>query len=252
MSAPGPVERAATLHVRRDPGDGSSPAVVFVHGGMDRSSSFGRMARRLGDVPLVRYDRRGYGRSVAAGAGTIEEHVEDLCAVIGGDEVVVFGHSIGGLLAVLAAERRPDVVRGVIAYEAPTPWEPWWPARRAEPGLDPADEAERFMRHMVGDRVWERLPPRTRRDRRAEGPALVADLEGLAGLARPDLGSVVVPVRAVAGSATSEHHRHAAEALAASVRDGELVVVEGASHGIHLTHPAPAAELVRRFLEQVS
>ena len=37
------------------------------------------------------------------------------------------------------------------------------------------------MRGMVGDAVWERLPERTRRERRSEGPALLADLATIRG-----------------------------------------------------------------------
>jgi pimeloyl-ACP methyl ester carboxylesterase len=34
--------------------------------------------------------------------------------------------------------------------------------------------------------------------------------------------------------------------LAAQVPRGELIVIEGASHGAHLSHPGEFAELVRR------
>lgn len=71
------------LHVVRQSGDGSVPPVVLVHGGMDRSTSFGRVARQLSDVPLTRYDRRGYGRSSAGSAPSLADHVDDLIEVIG-------------------------------------------------------------------------------------------------------------------------------------------------------------------------
>ena len=243
----------AGLHVVRQEGDGNAPAVVVVHGGMDRSTSFGRVAKRLPEVPLVRYDRRGYGRSRDVGAAPLEVHVDDLLGIVGTGPVAVFGHSAGGVIALLAALRRPDAIRAVLAYEAPTPWAAWWSARPgaasgegAAEEADPADEAERFMRRMVGDRVWERLPPRTRADRRAEGSALRADLDGLAALGRPDLASLTIPMLSAAGADSTDRHRRSAAELAEALPAGELVEVPGATHGIHLTHPAEAAALVRR------
>ena len=253
------------LHVIRRPGavatdqrDGSDGAsalnVVVVHGGMDRASSFGRVARCLPEFPLVRYDRRGYGRSIDAGVVPIEGHVDDLLSIIGQDQVVLFGHSMGAVVALMAAERRPDLVRSVLAYETPLPWESWWP-KPAGGVVEPrsvADDAERFMRRMVGDRIWDRLPAQSRADRRAEGEALRADLRSL-GTDRPlfDPASLVMPILSAAGAGTTWWHLRASKELALSVLDGELVVVAGASHGAHLSHPGPTADLVRQAYGRV-
>lgn len=255
------------LHVIRQAGDGALPGVVVVHGGMDRSSSFGRVARQLPEVPLVRYDRRGYGRSTGLGVGSLDQHVDDLLAVLGDEPMAVFGHSVGGVVALVAAVRRPDLIPAVLVYEAPTPWVPWWPVPRdptsnaASDDLDEAgaagdvgdaagaaDEAERFMRRMVGDRIWERLPSRTRADRRAEGLALRADLAAMApGRLAFDPTSVTVPVLCATGTDTSWWHRRGVEELASALPRGELAMVEGATHGVHLSHPGETAALVRRL-----
>ncbi|MEZ5180555.1 MAG: alpha/beta hydrolase [Acidimicrobiales bacterium] len=238
------------LHVL-DPEPDAEEVVVLVHGAMDRSASFGRMARHLDGLALVRYDRRGYGRSAALGAVDLDGHVADLLAVIGGRRSVVLGHSFGGVAALVAAVQVPDVVRAVVAYEAPSPWEPWWPGTPSGGApVDAADEAEAFMRRAIGDRYWERLPARTRADRRAEGPALQADLRSLAGPAPYDAAAISVPTLACWGSETTWWHHRAAAELAASAPLGEEVVVAGAQHGVHLSHPTAAAGLVRRGLER--
>jgi pimeloyl-ACP methyl ester carboxylesterase len=236
------------LHVVRHGEPDGGPPVVVVHGGLDRASSFGRVARQLADVPVVMYDRRGYGRSIAAGAAPIDEHVEDLLRVIGGEPATVFGHSVGAVIAILASLRHPELVSALVAYEPPLPWLDWWPRRSgASPESDPGDEAERFMRQMVGDQIWERLPARTRAERRAEGPALCADLASLhGGVALFDPGAVRVPLLVAAGSETSWWHRRAAEELAAAVPGAELAVLAGADHGAHLGQPSAVAALVRR------
>lgn len=224
----------------------TAPTVVVVHGAMDRSASFGRMARHLDDVEVVRYDRRGYGRSAAVGTGTLADHVDDLLAVVGDRAVTVFGHSIGGVVALVAAQRAPERVTSVLSYEAPAPWLDWWPRAPRVAPEDPAEEAEAFMRRAIGDRYWSRLGARTRAERRSEGPALVADLDSLEGPAPFDPAAVPVPVLAACGSETTWWHERATRWLSDEVPDGQLVVVDGATHGVHLSHPTAAAHLVRR------
>lgn len=241
------------LHVVRHVGDGSAPPVVLVHGGMDRSTSFGRVVRHLSEVPVTRYDRRGYGRSSVGDGPTLAEHVDDLIAVIGHVPTVVFGHSVGGVVALVAAERRPDLIAAVAVYEPPVPWMPGWPVRRApDPDQDPADRAERFMRSMVGDRVWDRLPRSTRAARRAEGRALDADLAAMAQRLAPlDTAGLHLPVICVAGSEGDRWHRRGVEFLAENIPGAELVIVEGAGHGVHLTHPRVTADIVRSLRSRV-
>ncbi len=235
--------------------EGEGPRVVLVHGTMDRSSSFGRVQRALQGFRVVRYDRRGYGRSLDAGPPTsMDEQVADLLDIIGDEPSLVAGHSYGGTVALATAQRSPELVLGVVAYEAPMQWLEWWPtdsagAAAVAAAADPADAAERFMRRMIGDRRWERLPPSTRAARRAEGATLIAEMAQ----ARPPSAPAFDPTRisqaviAAHGTEGAPHHARSAEALAAAVPSGELVVVEGAGHGIHLSHPEAFADLVRRL-----
>lgn len=232
------------------------PLVVLIHGSMDRSSAFARVQRHLDDLHVVRYDRRGYGRSTGLGpATTFGVQVDDLAAVIDGRPAILVGHSSGGVVALAHAQRAPELVRAVVAYESPMAWAPWWPSasaggRALAEGTSPEDAAEGFMRRMIGDERWERLPPRTRAARRAEGPALIADLLQIRDRANPpyDPAAITVPVIAAHGADSSAHHQQTARALADAAPAAELVVVAGARHGIHLTHPAAMARLVRLAL----
>ena len=66
-----------------------APTVVYVHGPMDRAASFIRTIRRRPELDVIRYDRRGYGRSVGIGhCTTMDEHVDDLLVVTGGRPAV--------------------------------------------------------------------------------------------------------------------------------------------------------------------
>src|SRR5690606_2326224 len=198
---------------------------------------------------------------------SFDDQVDDLLAVLDGRRAVLAGHSFGGLVCLAAAERHPELVAAVLAYEAPMPWEPWWPSQGAGSraladagGADPAvpvdaeragDAAERFLRRMIGDAAWERLPAAVRAERRAEGPTLVAELRSVRPPApRPyDPARVAVPVVAAHGSRTADHHVRAAEALARAAPRAELAIIEGAGHGAHLTHPEAFAGLVQRAME---
>ena len=153
--------------------------MVLVHGAMDRNTSFARVAEALAPLPVVRYDRRGYGRSRTAGTGDLATHVADLVTILDGQPATVVGHSFGGLVALGAAALAPDLVTAVGSYEAPVPWVEWWPYRSALLAEDPEGAAERFLRHHIGDDRWERLPRRWREERRAEGMAMAHENIGL-------------------------------------------------------------------------
>lgn len=236
-----------SLHTIAQRVDGSGAPIVIVHGAMDRSTSFGRVVRRLRDLTVIRYDRRGYGSSAPGTAVSLDQHVADLISVIGHEPALVLGHSIGGVIAIMAAERHPERVVGVLAYEPPTPWLDWWPADPdTDPRRTPEDEAERFMRKMVGERIWNRLPERTRRARRNEGPAFEADVASIAGPHPPfDPSRVMQPTVCAAGSEATWWHRRGAEELAGALGDAHFTEVAGAGHGVHLTDPGALADLTR-------
>lgn len=240
------------VYRRRRPGQ---PRVVLVHGGMDRGGSFIKATRRLPDLETIRYDRRGYGRSFDAGVGnSLDEQVQDLLRVIDDEPAVAVGHSLGGLIALTAAQRHPDLIPSVAAFEAPMPWMDWWPKNSAGGRVINADESEgatsageRFMRAMIGDAHWERLPEGTRESRRRESAALLSDLRSIRTPEPPfTFDGFAVPVLSGYGSASSPHHIASAEELARRVPGAELMVIEGASHGAHFTHPGPFAEFIAR------
>lgn len=246
---------------------GTGLTVVLVHGSLDHAGSFRRVARRLPELGVVVYDRRGYRSSRAARpAESLRTHVDDLIAVAaayGGDPlepgaperprqaaggVCAVGHSIGGSIVLGAAIEAPERFAAVGAYE---PSLPWFGYRRGgtrplAPDADPGDEVERFFRRMVGDGAWERLGAHQRADRRADGPALLTDLRSLTGAPPFDLASLRVrAVVAAGGPESSEHHREGADWFAAHVPGVRRTELPDAAHGAHLTHPDAFAGLVR-------
>jgi pimeloyl-ACP methyl ester carboxylesterase len=203
-----------------------------------------KLSRRLDrQFRVLRYDRRGYGRSTPhPGPFDMTGQVADLVDLLDGRRSVIVGHSYGGNVALATAERHPHLVAGVVVYESPLSWEPWWPGTTAgavavQQQHDPADAAELFMRRLIGDARWEALPERTRLTRRAEGPAMVGELADLR-LHRPwTAAHVGVPVAVGHGSLGRPHHRDAMTRLAGWLPDATLTVLEGCGHGAPTAQP---------------
>ena len=105
-----------------------APTVVLVHGSLDRGESFRRVMRRLPELTVVAYDRRGYQGSRAGGVVGLDGHVADLVAILsevrsrGASPVVAVGHSLGGDVVLGAALADPRACDAVGAFEPPMPW----------------------------------------------------------------------------------------------------------------------------------
>jgi pimeloyl-ACP methyl ester carboxylesterase len=225
--------------------------VVLVHGSMDRASSFARLTSKLPDWTVVAYDRRGYAGSSRTGPPeSFEQQVEDLLEVLEGQSSVTFGHSFGGDVVLAVAAQHPGSIPAALVWEPPQPWLPWWPSDTAAAGagadLPPDDRAEWFMRRMVGDRIWDRLPSSTQAQRRAEGETLEAEMSSLRGGAVFEAAAVRVPVLVGRGGRSKTHQRRGARELAAALPRGQLVEIPEAEHGAHLSHPQELAALLVR------
>ncbi len=276
----------AALHLtsRAASDDAVRPAtVVFVHGSLDRGDSFRRVMRRLPDVTAIAYDRRGYQASRDGGVVGLGGHIEDLLAVMewARDEataagaagppgrpapVVAVGHSLGGDVVLGAALAEPTLFDAIGVFEPPMPWLGFrragggagegGEAARPWPALaqDPRDEAERFFSRMVGASAWSRLTEAGRESRRADGPALVADLRSVRGEGPPfDVTTLSMPaVFGMGGAMTQPHHRRTVEWLGTNVPTGVVYEIEGAGHGAHLSHPDHFAAMTRLVIERAT
>lgn len=107
------------LHVCQD-GPRDAPALLLVHGTGASARSWDPMVPLLtGSHHVIRVDLPGCGRSAAPDDGRYA--VPDLARQVGAaldglgvDRVTVAGHSSGGVFATALAERRPDLVAGLV------------------------------------------------------------------------------------------------------------------------------------------
>jgi pimeloyl-ACP methyl ester carboxylesterase len=98
-------------------GPEGAPVIVFVHGTRVTKSSWRAVTSRLGDCyRCVSVDLPGHG-AMADRPFNLEAAVDVVDAALdaeGADRAVVVGLSLGGYVAMAAAARRPERVRGLV------------------------------------------------------------------------------------------------------------------------------------------
>jgi pimeloyl-ACP methyl ester carboxylesterase len=148
-----------------DPAASGRPTVVFLHDSLGSITLWRdfpeRLSMALGCNALV-YDRRGYGGSSPFGPEPrrpdyLEDEADVLMRVLeacGVAQAVIFGHSDGGSIALVAAARRPDVVAAVVTEGAHVFVDELTLAgiRDVRSALRTTDLRERLRRHH-GDRT---------------------------------------------------------------------------------------------------
>ncbi|MFP5298803.1 MAG: alpha/beta fold hydrolase [Actinomycetota bacterium] len=112
------LEDGARIFVE-ETGPMSSRGAVFVHGSCMRTDMWHYQLPGIGGHRLIFYDLRGHGMSRPKGDAefSIQRLVEDLRTVIEDsdlDEVVIVGHSVGGMIALDLCRLYPDDLGGRI------------------------------------------------------------------------------------------------------------------------------------------
>lgn len=203
---------------------------------------------------VLRYDRRGYGRSWPhPGPFTVDDQVDDLVSLIGDRKAVLIGHSFGGNIALATSVRLRGQILGVSTYETPLSWMEWWPGSTAGAmavASSEADAAENFMIRLIGFRRWDALPDRTKQERRREGLALVGELTALRLKAPWLVEEISCRVLCGFGSEGLKHHAEGSRWLAQNISNGQLVEIQDAAHGAPMSHPLQfVSELVLPHME---
>jgi pimeloyl-ACP methyl ester carboxylesterase len=118
-----PSLRAMELAYDDNGGGASDPPFLFIHGWCCDRSYFAPQADHFGrHHRVVSVDQRGHGASPAAVDDdySVPTLAADAAAVIEAtalDRPVVVGHSLGGVVALVLAAERPDLVRAVVMVD---------------------------------------------------------------------------------------------------------------------------------------
>ena len=225
-----------------DRGSGDE-TVVLLHGGMSNS---GLLLDAFGDLLTARYrvvsfDRRGHGRTADTDAPF---HYEDMASetigvldtVVGGPAHLV-GWSDGGIVSLLVALRRPDLVRRMVVIGTNVHHDALLPL-----DLDPSSPvaAQMYEEYAAvspdgGEHfgvLFERF-------------MVMATTEPT--MAPADLAPITAPTLVMAGDDDAIRLDHTC-AIYESLPAGRLAIVPGSSHAVPIEQPDLVGRLVVDFL----
>lgn len=102
-----------------DEGPASAPTIIFVNSLGTDLRIWNKMAAQLGaGRRILRYDLRGHGLSDAPVAPyALDDHAGDLAALMDARSIkaaLIVGLSVGGVIAMTLASKRPDLARGLV------------------------------------------------------------------------------------------------------------------------------------------
>jgi hypothetical protein len=234
---------------------GDGPPVVLVSGGSVDRMSNAPLATALSDrFTVLNYDRRGRGVSGDTPPYAIDREIEDIDAVIGaaGGPAFLYGSSSGAALALYA------VAAGVPAARLAL-WEP--PFMVGDAPRPPADQVEQYERMVAEGRRGDAveyfmskvvgMPPEfvaharsqpwwSAQEGLAHTLAYDARIMGDYSIPTERAAAVAVPTMVLVGGASFPWLHDSAGALAGSLGDGEVRVLEGQTHDVDAATLAPA------------
>ena len=268
--------RFAGVRTRAIRGAGAAPRFLFLHGYSDSADGWRRVQRRLSEAGLgsLAVDQPCHGEAdpLDFDRPVLDQFVDFAAAAAeatdGGRPVIVVGNSLGGAHALALAERRPDLVEGVVAISPAAFDHPRWfrvldrfDADRRPPELVARHLAGPAMRLVAFGRPW-RVPAGYLADwRRQFGSSAVGG--GLRELASRvpteyfagdpiDLGAITVPVQVLWGSQDRLTLISSRRRFEAEVADLDFVTLGGVGHMPQLEVPGRTTKHLLRFAERLA
>ena len=226
--------------------DNNGEAVVMLHGGLSQTSHWSAEL-----LPAIEknfhpfgYDRTAHGfTGDRVGSLHFDYQVKE---AIGYLETVVkepahiIGYSDGGIIALLLAIKRPDLVRSVITLGANYHHSGTLPLPDFD-GVVSAEDQEEYNR--TSPDAPETLAQKIDR--------MITIWRTEPDLSVSDLAAISCPVLVMAGDDDVIAHTHTIE-LFEGIRHAQLAVLPGTSHGFVKEKPALAQLHIREFLNDMS
>ncbi len=242
---------ATALHVVSA---GVGPRVLLIHGSATDAATWSiQLAPRstLRDqFTLVSYTRRS--------VGSVEDHAGDALELIGDAPALIVGSSFGAVVALEVLRRGSPMIRGGVLIEPPMAASDATPAapiaflgefdRRVTDHGGPAG-AEFFLRTVLGDVAYDRIPEAFQERSKQRWAEIRADSEALIAY-RPrydELAAIATPVLLLGGDRSAAYFRPTLEALRSALPHARLEVIRGAGHMLHAEAHRQFAELLTAF-----
>ena len=225
---------------RSKPLFGATESVVILHGGMSQSEGFdNKLAAAVKGFNVHSYDRAGHGRTPdQVGSFHFDFQFKEAVAFL--EDVIkepahLIGYSDGGIISLMVAINRPDLVKTITLiganyhHDAGLPHiKPWTPgeaerAKYAALSPDAPETLDKKIKKMV--KIWNSEPTMTKKD----------------------LKKIKCPALVIAGDDDMASLEHTQE-IYESIKDSRLAIIPGSSHSIHKDQPELLNEIIRRFL----
>ena len=226
--------------------DNNGEAVLLLHGGLSQTSHWDQnMLPAIEDqFHVFGYDRTANGfTGDREGSLHFDYQVKEAIAYL---ETVVtepahlIGYSDGGIIALLVAIKRPDLVRSVVTLGANFHHSGTLPLPDFDGVVSPEDQAEY---NQTSPDAPETLAEKIVR--------MMAIWRSEPNLTSKDLHNIECPVLVMAGDDDVIAHTHTIE-LFENIPLGQLAILPGTSHGLVKEKPALVQLLIREFLEDLS
>jgi pimeloyl-ACP methyl ester carboxylesterase len=264
------VQTPSTNSVRRGRCDlyyeefGDGLPILLIHPAGATSSTWGAVTGDLAQIGrVIAYDRRGNGRSGGEPVRSVSTHTADAATLlehVGAPPAVAVGTSAGATIAIDLAVRRPDLVRAVVAHEAPWRFTRRLPSRSQLTTIARMgwlvlrgrehDAAEALLRsaysYRDGGSAWDTFPEAWRRIGRQSGRAALADFRNSIGdyPSAAELATLRVPVVCSYGARSPESMAFFAESLATAIPTASTHRIEGAGHAAPFDATSNFVELI--------
>ena len=225
--------------------DHDGEAVVLLHGGLSKTSSWDYlMVPPLEDeFHVFAYDRTGHGfTGDQPGSLHFEFQCQEAIAYL--EDVVkepahLIGYSDGGIIALMVAIKRPELVKSIVAiganYHYSAPLKDFLEARvseedQAEYNLISPDAPHTLLEKTIRmNEIWKTEPD----------------------ISLSAIASIQCPVLVMAGDDDVIAHDHTIS-LYEALPLGQLAIIPGTSHGLVKEKPALLIAVIMQFLEDLS
>ena len=244
---------------------GDGPAVLFIHGyPLDRSIWTHQMAALEGWTRIAP-DLRGLGQSEAPDLGySMETYASDLAGLLdllGMDDVVLVGLSMGGYIAFEFLRRWKDRVRGLVLIDTRADSDTLEIKKARDATAATAREqgaeavAETLVPKLLGASTLGGIPATVERVREMMAATPVAGMVGALGAMRdrPDSTPLLaelagVPTLVIVGEEDGVTPPALARAMADAIPGASLVVIRSAGHIPTLERPVETTDALSAFL----